>query len=164
MPYIPPQVATNELSKALTATLGPSRQGKVRDTYTLPGHSDKLLVVATDRISIFDFVLGALVPDKGAVLTAMTVFWLNALFADIKHHLVAFGKGIDGYLPENLRNNADLQGRALVVKKLEMLPIECVVRGYLTGSGWTAYQKTGVTVRYLVLLIAFFGKINFVNS
>ena len=105
-------------------------------------------MVASDRVSIFDFVLGAVVPDKGAVLTAMTVFWLSVLFAGHNHHLAAFGRAINQYLPPCLRNNSDLQRRALVVIKLEMLPIECVVRGYLTGSGWAAYQKDGMVCGY----------------
>ncbi len=117
-------------------------QGKVRDTYRLPAHSDKLFLIATDRLSIFDFVLPAEVPDKGAVLTALTVFWLTKVLKGVEHHLLAQGSGIDAYLPESLHGDADLQTRAMVVKKLDMAPVECVVRGYLTGSGWSAYKKT----------------------
>ena len=120
-------------------------QGKVRDTFSLPDFPDFLLVVATDRISIFDFILPALIKNKGKVLTAMTVFWLTKVFDDgvdcIDHHLIAHGSDIDEYLPAALQGNKELQSRALIVKKLKMLDIECIVRGYLTGSGWKSYQR-----------------------
>lgn len=116
-------------------------QGKVRDTYKLPAHEDLLLMVATDRLSIFDFVLPALVTDKGAVLTAITVFWLEKVLADGRDHLTAFGKRIDDYLPDGIKSDSGLLKRAMIVKKLNILPIECVARGYLTGSGWSAYKK-----------------------
>ncbi len=143
MPYIPETVATTELSEKLVHYLGSPRRGKVRDTYQLPGYDGILLPVASDRVSIFDFVLGSLIPDKGAVLTALTIMWLTVarILKDTPHHLLAFGRGIDEYLPPDLRGNTELQKRALVVQKLDMLPVECVVRGYLTGSGWSAYQK-----------------------
>lgn len=115
--------------------------GKVRDTYKIPSHSNKLLVHTTDRISIFDFVLPALVPQKGEVLTALTVFWLRNVLAHFDHHLVAYGSEIDKFLPDSLKNNPDLQKCAIIVKRLEMLPVECVVRGFLTGSGWKSYQE-----------------------
>lgn len=118
--------------------------GKVRDTYLLPRFPDLLLQVASNRISIFDFVLGSVIPGKGQCLTAMTVFWLTKVLLDIApNHLVAYGAGIDRYLPRKLRGNMDLQSRALVVRKLKMLPVECVVRGYLAGSGLKDYLKTG---------------------
>lgn len=120
-------------------------QGKVRDTYQL-AHPGLLAVVATDRISIFDFVLPALVPHKGEILTALTVFWLRDVFTDktgIRHHLVAAGRDIDLYLPQGLRGNPELWKRMLIVKKLNIIPVECVVRGYLTGSGWRSYAQTG---------------------
>lgn len=117
-------------------------RGKVRDTYKLPD-KEKLLVIATNRVSIFDFVLSALIPDKGAILTALTVFWLNEVLTDIPHHLVTFGKGIDEYLPPSVRGCTALHKNALVVRRLSMLPIECIVRGYLTGSGWASYKKNG---------------------
>ncbi len=118
------------------------RRGKVRDTYLLTDHPDLLLSVASDRISIFDFVLSALIPQKGEILTAMNEFWRAQIVGDIvPHDLVAYGSGIDTYLPANLRNNRELQKRASVVRKLAMLPIEAVVRGYLTGSGWESYQR-----------------------
>ena len=141
---VPAAVAENALSRSLaSSSLTRIHRGKVRDTYELPGHPDKLLVVATDRISIFDFVLGRTVPRKGEVLTALTVFWLTQVFGDVEHHLVTFGVGIDLYLPEALRGNAVLQRRAVIVDKLQMLPVECIARGYLTGTGLAAYKKDG---------------------
>ena len=144
MPYIPSHVI-EESSIFLARHLGLPRRGKVRDTYVLPGHRDKLLVLASNRISIFDFVLGALVPDKGAVLTATTIVWLERVFSahGIKHHLVAYGSAVDDYLPPALRNNRDVQTRCLVVTKLGMYPVECIVRGFLTGTSLSSYQKTG---------------------
>jgi len=118
-------------------------RGKVRDTYQLerPG---LLLVVATDGISIFDFVLNALVPMKGVILNAMNHFWLNFLAGfGFRTHFVAAGDGIDEYLPKYLRGNADLQSRAMVVLNLAMAPVEFVFRNCLTGSGKDAYIKTG---------------------
>lgn len=140
---LPKNVAESSLSEFLIrAGLKRVFQGKVRDTYGLANHSDLLLVVATDRVSIFDFVLPALVKDKGKVLTAMTIFWLRRVLKGYNHHLVAFGQGIGEYLPAILQNNPELQSRALVVKKLSIVPVEAIVRGYLTGSGWTAYQES----------------------
>lgn len=122
-------------------------RGKVRDTYKLT--DDLLLVVATDAISIFDFILNARVPQKGIILTAMNHFWLTFL-ADLgfKTHFVAAGSEIDQYLPEILKNNPDLQSRAMVVKKLEMAPFEFIFRICLTGSGLKAYKKTGEVCGY----------------
>ena len=140
---IPKKVAHSAISEGLTAG-GMKRihQGKVRDTYEISGHPNLLLPIATNRLSIYDFVLPGVVEHKGEVLTALTVFWLTKVVADEKHHLVAYGRGIDEYLPEPLRGNAELQKRALVVKKLQMLPVECVARGYLTGSGWSSYRES----------------------
>ncbi len=138
---IPPNVAESDLSRQLqTAGLKPIHQGKVSDTYEL-SHGLRL-VVKTDRISIFDFVLPALVPDKGKILNAMTVFWLKMVIWYEPNHLEAYGEQIDPYLPKGLQFNDELRQRAMVVRTLTMLPIECIVRGYLTGSGWSAYQKT----------------------
>lgn len=117
-------------------------RGKVRDTYWL--QNGLLLVVATDAISIFDFVLNAMVPQKGIILNAMNHFWLNYLAGfGFETHFVAAGADIDKYLPEGLRGNADLQSRAMVVQKLEMAPVEFVFRNCLTGSGLSSYKKTG---------------------
>ncbi len=142
MPFIPPHVADSQVSEELAhAGLKRIHQGKVRDTYALLGHPDKLLVVATDRISIFDFVLGALVPFKGEVLTALTVYFLTVVLFEFTNHLVAYGAEIDAYLPETLRRYSDLQKRALVVHRRHMMPIECIVRGVLTGSAWEKYTE-----------------------
>ena len=118
-------------------------RGKVRDSYLLP--CGFILLVATDAISIFDFVLNALVPMKGIILTAMSVFWFKLLEKyGIKHHMVACGADIDEYLPAPLRGNVDLQSRALVVRNLKMVDdTEFIVRGCLTGSGKEAYDETG---------------------
>jgi phosphoribosylaminoimidazole-succinocarboxamide synthase len=142
MTYIPPQVAETEMTRTiLAAGLNLRSRGKVRDTFDLPGHPDLLLQWATDRLSIYDFVLGGLIPDKGAVLTALTVFWLHEVLGMLcNHHLFAFGAGIDDYLPEALRGNPELQKTALVVRRLDVVPVEGVVRGYLTGSGWEKYR------------------------
>ena len=142
--YLPQGLPENELHVQLTgAGLVRIHQGKVRDTYSLPDHPDLLLQVATDRISIFDFVLNAQVPFKGEVLTAMTVFWLTSVLHNHPHHLFAHGISIDKFLPHDLSDNLELQKRGLVVCKLEMYKIELIVRGYLTGSGWQNYQQTG---------------------
>lgn len=120
-------------------------QGKVRDTYALPGHPGLLLVFASDRISIFDFVLAAFVFGKGEILTALNIWWcsevLNGVFPS---DLVAFGRNIDEYLPVVAQGNTQLWRRAVVVHKLDMVPIEAIVRGYLTGSGLVSYRENGV--------------------
>jgi phosphoribosylaminoimidazole-succinocarboxamide synthase len=143
MPHIPESVAESDLSRLLSQHLTLIHRGKVRDTYALPGGPEFRLVVATDRISIFDFVLPALVSDKGPVLTAMTVFWLNTLFMNLRHHLVAWGSHMDSYLPDPLRYSPELRKRAFIVDSLTMHLVECVARGYVTGSGWDAYKETG---------------------
>lgn len=120
--------------------------GKTREMFTLPGHKDYMLIYATNRISIFDIVLNALVYKKGEVLTALTVFWLTKLCPALgtETHLVAFGNGIDEYLPKKLRNIPDLWKRSLVVKVADVLPVEAIVRGRLTGSGLKDYMATGM--------------------
>lgn len=134
----------NNLIREPLAGLELVRRGKVRDTYALPDHPHLLLVVASDRISIFDFVLDALVPQKGAVLTAMNHFWRTQVMGELfVHDLVAAGSAIDAHLPETLRGDPALQVRATVVRKLRMLPIEAIARGCLTGSGLAAYRKSG---------------------
>ncbi len=141
---IPRKLSESELSRRLAqAGLERIHQGKVRDTYSLPDRPDHLFLVASDRLSIFDFVLAGEVADKGAVLTALTVHWLTGVLTGVEHHLVAHGAAIDAELPASLRGWKDLQSRAMVVKKLNMLPVECVARGYLTGSGWGSYKKSG---------------------
>jgi phosphoribosylaminoimidazole-succinocarboxamide synthase len=117
-------------------------RGKVRDTYEIT--NDILLVVATDGISVFDFVLNALVPDKGWALTMMNHFFLVELEKrGFTTHLLAGGADIDLYLPEFLRGDIDLQSRALVVRRLKMIPVEFVSRTHLTGSALKEYRKHG---------------------
>lgn len=141
---IPKSAAESQLSSTLaTAGLHRIHQGKVRDTYAIPDRDDLLLVVATNRLSIFDFVLNCLVPTKGEVLTYMTIFWLTGVLESIPNHLVAWRSEIERYLPKYARGNGELHDGALVVRKHEVLPIECIVRGYLTGSGWRDYKATG---------------------
>lgn len=115
----------------------PKRSGKVRDIYDL---GDRLLIVATDRISAFDWVLPNGIPDKGRVLTGLSVFWFKRL--DSPHHLLSTNVddlGID--LPKQDRENLD--GRIMIVRKTEVIPFECVVRGYLFGSAWKEYRTRG---------------------
>jgi phosphoribosylaminoimidazole-succinocarboxamide synthase len=114
----------------------PSARGKVRDIYDL---GDELLIVATDRLSAFDVVLPTPIPDKGKVLTQLSLFWFELLKDVIPNHVISgreFPAPFDAHAEE-------LKGRAMVVKKTKPLPIECVVRGYVSGSGWKDYQTTG---------------------
>jgi phosphoribosylaminoimidazole-succinocarboxamide synthase len=115
-------------------------RGKVRDTYVLS--DDKLLSVATDGISIFDFVLNASVPLKGTILNGMNHFWTHHLRGfGVDTHLVAVGSEIDCYLPDNLRGNIDLHSRASVIRRLKMAPVEFICRAVLTGSSVGEYEK-----------------------
>ncbi len=113
-------------------------RGKVRDIYDL---GDSLLIVATDRISAFDVVMPTPIPDKGKILTALSLFWFDFLKDTVPNHLL----GADaGAFPEPCSPyQATLAGRSMWVRKAEPLPVECIVRGYLVGSGWKDYQKTG---------------------
>src|SRR6516164_4561791 len=112
----------------------PRRRGKVRDVYDL---GDRLVIVATDRISAFDWVLPTAIPDKGRVLTALTLFWLDYLGVS-NHYLSSDPKDMG---PAFAVQADVLAGRSMLVRKTEVVPIECVVRGYLAGSGWKEYQK-----------------------
>ena len=113
--------------------------GKVRDVYSLD--SDHLLFVATDRISAFDYVLATGIPHKGRVLTQISLFWFNFLNDIVPNHLVTAEVGC---YPAAIQKYADeLRGRSMLVKRAEMFPVECVARGYLSGSGWKEYQATG---------------------
>ena len=114
----------------------PVKRGKVRDMYEL---GDKLLMVSTDRISAFDYVLPSGIPDKGRVLTQISAFWFEK-FSQPNHLLNTDISGVD--LPTGT-DPADLAGRTMLCKKCEVVPIECVARGYLAGSGWKEYQKSG---------------------
>jgi phosphoribosylaminoimidazole-succinocarboxamide synthase len=111
-------------------------RGKVRDIYDL---GDQLLIVATDRLSAFDVVLPTPIPDKGRVLTQLSLFWFDKLADVVTHHVVE-AKNFTGELAPYADS---LAGRAMLVRRTEPAPIECVVRGYISGSGWKDYQKTG---------------------
>jgi phosphoribosylaminoimidazole-succinocarboxamide synthase len=114
-------------------------RGKVRDIYDL---NDSLLIVATDRISAFDVVLPTPIPDKGKILTKLTLFWLNFLKDIVENHLIT--ANIDEY-PEVLKKHRDvLEGRSMIVRKAKVFPVECIVRGYITGSAMKEYLKTGM--------------------
>jgi phosphoribosylaminoimidazole-succinocarboxamide synthase len=118
------------------AGLSPSARGKVRDIYDL---GDKLLIVATDRLSAFDVILPTPIPDKGRVLTQLSLFWFDLLKDVIPNHILSateFPAPFDKFQDE-------LAGRSMLVRKTQPLPIECVVRGYVSGSGWKDYRTTG---------------------
>ena len=113
-------------------------RGKVRDVYDL---GEALLFLATDRISAFDHILPQGIPDKGRVLTQISLFWFRRMEERVPHHVIA--SSVDEY-PETLKPHAAiLAGRSMLVRKLDMVPVECVVRGYLAGSGWKEYQAGG---------------------
>ena len=130
------------MTTLLTTHLGsftPIRRGKVRDLYAL--EDEGLLLVATDRISAFDHVLATGIPDKGKILTQVSLFWFDLLKDIVPNHLIT--ANVDEY-PERLRPYTDqLRGRSMLVKRAQMFPIECVARGYLSGSGWKEYQASG---------------------
>jgi phosphoribosylaminoimidazole-succinocarboxamide synthase len=114
-------------------------RGKVRDIYALS--DEQLLFVASDRISAFDHVLGSGIPDKGKILTQLSLFWFDFLKLTVPNHLITadvaqFPHGLQPFLSQ-------LAGRSMLVKRAKMFPVECVVRGYLSGSGWKDYQQTG---------------------
>jgi len=118
------------------AGLSPAARGKVRDIYDA---GDKLLIVATDRLSAFDVILPTPIPDKGRVLTQLSLFWFDLLRDVIPNHVLSateFPVPFDAY-------HEELAGRSMLVRKVAPLPIECVVRGYVSGSGWKDYQRTG---------------------
>jgi phosphoribosylaminoimidazole-succinocarboxamide synthase len=114
------------------------RRGKVRDVYDL---GDRLLVVATDRLSAFDVVLPTGIPGKGVVLTQLSLFWFSLLSDVIENHVLT--AEVSEYGPELAKHREQLEGRSMIVVKTDVLPIECVVRGYLVGSGWKDYKATG---------------------
>jgi phosphoribosylaminoimidazole-succinocarboxamide synthase len=114
------------------------RRGKVRDVYEI---EDKLLIVASDRMSAFDVVMDDPIPDKGSILTGISLFWFKKLEAMVENHVIS---STPSEYPEICRKYAaELEHRSMLVKKAEPLPVECIVRGYISGSGWKGYQKTG---------------------
>jgi phosphoribosylaminoimidazole-succinocarboxamide synthase len=128
--------ATRIIRETQFAGLTPAARGKVRDIYDL---GDRLLIVATDRLSAFDVILPTPIPDKGRVLTQLSLFWFNLLKDVTPNHVLSstdFPAPFDKFTD-------DLAGRSMVVRKTKPLPIECVVRGYVSGSGWKDYRATG---------------------
>jgi phosphoribosylaminoimidazole-succinocarboxamide synthase len=120
-------------------SLSPAARGKVRDIYSLS--EDELLFVATDRISAFDHVLGSGIPDKGRILTQLSLFWFDFLESTVRNHVLTadarkFPASLDSYRDQ-------LEGRSMVVRRAQMFPVECVARAYLSGSGWKDYRATG---------------------
>ena len=113
-------------------------RGKVRDLYNLNG---QLLFVATDRISAFDYVLATGIPEKGRVLTQLSLFWFDFLRETVHNHLIT--ANVDQYPAPLKKYSEQLRGRSMLVSKAQMIDVECVVRGYLSGSGWKDYQRTG---------------------
>ena len=123
----------------------PDRQGKVRDIYDF---GDQLVVVASDRISAFDYVLGSGIPDKGKVLTQISAFWFARLAPLVENHLVSMHPAD---YPAGAREHGELlAGRSMLVRKAEPLPIECVARGYLSGSGWKDYLASGAVCGHVL--------------
>jgi phosphoribosylaminoimidazole-succinocarboxamide synthase len=130
------------MEKALRETnltdIGKPKRGKVRDVYDL---GDRLLIVASDRLSAFDVVLPTGIPDKGKVLTKISIFWFGQMEDIVKNHILEVD--VEKY-PDALKKYKDsLRDRSMLVRKARVIPIECVVRGYLSGSGWSDYKKTG---------------------
>ena len=141
-----PDFSRHEVSLPLAAPIlqtaiahrAPDRQGKVRDIYE---YGDRLLIVATDRISAFDCVLGSGIPDKGKVLTQISAFWFARTAHIVSNHIISTATA---NYPAEARSDAPvLTGRSMLVRRTEPLPIECVARGYLSGSGWKDYKATG---------------------
>jgi len=128
--------ATRVLRETHFAGLSPSARGKVRDIFDL---GDRLLLVATDRLSAFDVVMPTPIPDKGRVLTQLSLFWFALLHHVIPNHVLSSTE----FPPPYDQHAADLAGRSMVVRKTHPLPIECVARGYLSGSGWKEYKANG---------------------
>jgi phosphoribosylaminoimidazole-succinocarboxamide synthase len=117
-------------------------RGKVRDMYEIPGHDDKLLMVATDRISAYDVIMNDAIPGKGAVLTQLSLFWFDLLGDIVENHLLT--ADVNKYPAECKPYAEQLRGRSMLVKKTKPLSIECIVRGYISGSFWSAYKENTV--------------------
>ena len=131
-------MSQNVITSTQLTNLTPAHRGKVRDLYDL---GDELLIISTDRISAFDVVLPNGIPDKGSVLTGLSKFWFNYTESVAENHLIT--TEVEDY-PDTLHPDAELlKGRSMLVHKADRVDIECVVRGYLAGSGWSSYQKTG---------------------
>jgi phosphoribosylaminoimidazole-succinocarboxamide synthase len=130
------------LMEASKLPLTPFRQGKVRDVYIVD--DERLLLLATDRVSAFDVVMSEAIPHKGAVLTQITAWWLGQLAPRIDHHMLsADSADIVGEVPELRGFETEIEGRAMLCRRATVFPIECVVRGYLSGSAWLEYRQHG---------------------
>lgn len=114
-------------------------RGKVRDMYAIPGHDDKLLMVATDRISAYDVVMAEPIAGKGIILTQISLFWFKLLGDIVPNHLIS--ADIAEFPEVCQQYRSQLEGRSMLVKRTKVVPIECIVRGYLSGSFWSAYKK-----------------------
>jgi phosphoribosylaminoimidazole-succinocarboxamide synthase len=136
-------LSTAPLLETSLEGLSLNRRGKVRDVYeiTLESGEPGLLIVATDRISAFDYVLGSGIPDKGKVLTQLSGFWFDRLGDLVPHHLISLD--VDRFPAAAAPHRDVLRGRTMLARRTEPVPIECVARGYLSGSGWKEYQQTG---------------------
>ena len=133
LPALAPLLATELPGLALL------RRGKVRDVYTVD--EERLLIVATDRISAFDYVLGSGIPDKGRILTQLSAFWFRSLRDIVPNHLLSTSPG--AFPPAATPHTDVLKGRSMLVRRTTPVPIECVARGYLSGSGWKEYVASG---------------------
>lgn len=118
--------------------IGQPRRGKVRDIYDLGDH---ILLVVTDRVSAFDVIMPNGIPGKGKMLTAISLFWFRMMEDIVRNHLVAWE--VKDFPPELHKYSDMLEGRSILVKKAEVVPVECIVRGYISGSGWKSYQRDG---------------------
>lgn len=150
------QTETKEKLKMATDTIWETKlplpmigRGKVRDIYAVG--KDKLLIVTTDRLSAFDVILPNPIPFKGKVLTQISLFWFDLFASIVPHHLITADVGKMG-LPKEVMDQygAQLAGRTMLVKRAKPLPVECVVRGYVAGSGWKDYQKTGAVCGHVL--------------
>lgn len=130
------------LMEASELPLTPFRRGKVRDVYVVD--DERLLLVATDRISAFDVVMAEVIPHKGAVLTQITAWWLGQLAPRVDHHMLSANTSeIVGEVPQLRGHRKEIAGRAMLCRRATVFPIECVVRGYLSGSAWLEYRQHG---------------------
>ena len=130
------------LMAASALPLAPYRRGKVRDVYTVDG--ERLLIVATDRVSAFDVVMTEAIPSKGAVLTQLTAWWLRQLEPGIAHHMLSADiDEIVREVPALSDHRQELAGRAMLCRRSVVFPVECVVRGYISGSAWKEYRQRG---------------------
>ena len=119
--------------------------GKVREIYEVD--DDKLLLVVSDRISAFDYILPAMIPNKGKVLNQISAFWFDFVKDIVPNHVISVD--IKDF-PEEFQT-PEFEGRSMLVKKLKMLPVECIVRGYITGSGWKSYKENGTVLNFQII-------------